>query len=290
MAAPLTLIAAAALFAAATPAIVAQAGPHHMLAGPVQVKSFAYGSDPREVVTLYTRADMRHAPVILYIHGGGWSLGTPDAGKGAQPEHFTRAGYAWATVGYRFVPAVTVEQQLAEVAQAIAAIRKRAGKAVDPDRIVLLGHSSGGQFAALLGTDPHWLTDAGVPFEAVKAVVLLDAAALDIPPIMRFSGGTIDAFYKPAFGSDPARQAALSPVNHVAMPNAPAWLMLHDVNNGLAGLQSRQFADGLVLNQAREATVVPVSDTSHLKLNDDLGKPGDGATEVVDGFLGRVFP
>ena len=291
MKAMLGMIVSAGLLAAATPAVVAQAGPHVLVPGPVVSRDLHYGSAPRQVAQLFVRKQVGHAPLIVYLHGGGWSAGTPRAGSvGVQPDHFTGAGYVYATVGYRFVPDVTLETQLADVARGIALLRRQKG--VDPDRIVLVGHSSGGHLAALLGADPAWLDAAGVPFDALKAVVLLDPAAIDVPPIMAAGrgAGTVKQFYQPAFGDDPARQAALSPLSHAEPPNAPAWLMLHDVNNPLAGLQSQQLSIALIAAGAREATVLPVSNTNHVRLNDEIGRPADAATAEIDAFLARVFP
>jgi acetyl esterase/lipase len=291
MKAMLGMIVSAGLLAAATPAVVAQAGPHVLVPGPMASRDLRYGPAPRQVAQLFVREKAGRAPLIVYLHGGGWSAGTPRAGSGgAQPDHFTGAGYAYATVGYRFVPEVTVEAQVADVAQGIALLRRQKG--VDADEIVLLGHSSGGHLAALLGTDPAWLEAAGVPFDAVKAVILLDPAAIDVPPIMQAARGapTVARFYQPAFGDDPARQAALSPLRHAEAPNAPAWLMLHDVNNPLAGLQGQQLSVALIAAGAREAMVLPVQDTTHLRLNDEIGQPGNVATIEIDAFLARQFP
>lgn len=280
---------AALLLAAATPAIMAQQGPHVMVGGPLETRSLSYGSDPKQVVTLFTREKAGRAPLIVYLHGGGWSAGTPKAGYGAmQAEHWTRSGYAYAAVGYRFVPAATAEQQLEDAAQAIALLRRN--RHVDPDRIVLLGHSSGAQLAAILGSDPAWLEKAGVPFAAVKAAVLLDPAALDIAPMMTMGGGAIDRYYRPAFGTDPARWSALSPMKQVEPPNAPAWLILHDVNNPLAGMQGAEFAAGLIGGGASEATVHAIAGTTHLRLNDEIGQPGNEATALIDDFLARTMP
>lgn len=291
MKAMLGMIVSTGLLAAATPAVVAQAGPHVLVSGPVVARELHYGPAPRQVVQLFVREKAGRAPLIVYLHGGGWSAGTPRAGAaGAQPDHFTGAGYAYATIGYRFVPEATVEEQLTDVAQAIAVLRQQQG--VDPDRIVLLGHSSGGHLAALIGDDPAWLDKAGVPFDAIKAVVLLDPAAIDVPPIMDAGrgAGTVARYYQPAFGDDPARQATLSPLRHAEAPNAPAWLMLHDVNNPLAGYQSQQLSAALIAAGAREAMVLPIQDTTHLRLNDEIGRPGNAATAEIDAFLARAFP
>jgi arylformamidase len=272
----------------ATPAIVAQAGPHVFVPGPTEVRALTYGRDPRQRVELFTRGG-GCAPLIVYLHGGGWSSGSPKAGSGgAQADHYTSRGHAYATIGYRFVPGVTVEQQLADVAAAIAMLRRQ--PAVDPQRIVLIGHSSGGHLAALLGSDLSYLVAAGVPEAAVRGVVLLDPAAIDIGPIMATGGGgTVDRYYRPAFGDDPARWSALSPMKHSAGPNAPRWLMLYDVNNPLAGMQSGEFAAGLI-GAGAEARVEAVTGTSHVRLNDEIGAAGDLATALIDAFLAEARP
>lgn len=283
------LAAAAALFAAGTPAIVEQSGPHVFVAGPTQVRALVYGPEPRQGLELFTRGKAR-SPVIVYLHGGGWSAGSPkDGSRGAQADHFTSRGFAYATVGYRYVPTVTVEQQLADVARAIGFLRRQKG--VDPARIVLIGHSSGAHMAALLGADPSYLKGAGVPFNALRAVVLLDPAVLDVPPLMASgSGGTIDRYFRPVFGDDPARQSALSPMKHLETPNAPAWAILHDANNRFAGAQGADFVAGLIGAGAKDAAVFPVADTAHMRLNNEIGSEGDRATALIDAFLVGALP
>jgi acetyl esterase/lipase len=281
---------AAALLAAGTPAIVEQTGPRVLVAGPMARQALTYGAEPRQGLELFTRAAAGRAPLIVYLHGGGWSAGSPRAGSGGvQAEHFTSRGFAYATISYRFVPTATVEDQLRDVAAAIAFLRRQNG--VDPDRIVLIGHSSGAHLAAMVGSDPAWLEAVGTQFGAVKAVMLLDPAALDIPPIMAMGGGgTVERYYKPAFGDDPARQSALSPMKHVEPPNAPAWLMLHDVNNPLAAMQSGDFAAGLRAAGTNHVAVEPIAQTTHLRLNDEIGRPDDVATGLIDRFLAGALP
>jgi arylformamidase len=245
----------------------------------------AYGSDPKQMLTLYRVAGRPPAPLVVYIHGGGWSAGDRAAGGREKPAHFTGGGYVYATVGYRFVPQVRVEDQLADVASAIAWLRKNARKhGIDRDRIVLLGHSSGAHLAAMLATDPTWLRGAGAPFDAVRAAVLIDGAGYDVPRVMAGDPGGVMRYYGPAFGADRQRQAALSPINHTAPPNAPAWLMLYDYNRMDAGSEATALAERLDAAGA-DTVVTGVMDSSHMLLNEQLGIYGDFATNGVDLFL-----
>lgn len=284
------LCVSAAVLGTATPAIVAQQGPRLQMAGPMLSRVIAYGPEPHQGLTLYTRKASGRAPLIVYLHGGGWSAGSPgDGANGAQANHWTGLGYAYATVAYRYVPAVTAEDQLRDVARAIAKLSRERG--VDPGRIILIGHSSGGTMAAQIGTDPRWLQSAKVPFNAVKAVVLLDPSVLDLPPAMAQRGAPIvERYLRPAFGDDPARQSALSPMKQVEEPNAPDWLIVTDAANIFAQAQGADFAAGLIAAGADAATVVPIAGTTHMRLNNEIGRPDDKATAEIDAFLTRALP
>ncbi len=274
--------------AATTPAIVAQQGPHVLVAGPVEKRSLVYGPEQRHYLELFTKAKAGRAPLIVYLHGGGWSAGSPRAGSGgAQAEFYTSRGFAYATVGYRYVPVVTVEEQLADVAKAIAYLRGQPD--VDARRVVLVGHSSGAHMAALLATDPRYFEAAKLKFDSLRGVVLLDPAVLDVAPLMAASGATIDRYFRPAFGAEPARWSALSPARNVEPPNAPAWAILHDANNMLAAAQGAEFAAGLRTSGAAVA-VRPVAETTHMRLNDQIGAPGDAASEAVATLLSTAAP
>lgn len=283
-------MALAGLLAAATPAVVHQAGPHVIVAGPIVARTLVYGTEPRQGLELFTRARAGKAPLIVYLHGGGWSAGSPkDGARGAQTDHWTSLGYAYATIGYRYVPLVSAEDQLRDVARAIAFLRRQPG--VDGRRIVIIGHSSGATMAAQLGTDPQWLRSAGVPFDDLKAVVLLDPSVLDLPPAMAEAGNpVVETYFRPAFGDDPARQSDLSPTKHVEPPNAPAWAIITDANNAFAAAEGADFVAGLIGAGVAEAKVTPLPNTTHMRLNNEIGQRDDAATAVIDALLARSLP
>ena len=259
-----------------------------MVAGPTVARPLAYGSEPRQGLQLFTRGK-ESAPLIVYLHGGGWSAGSPtDGARGGQADHWTSRGYAYATVGYRYVPQVTVEDQLRDVAKAIAFLRRQPG--VDGRRLILLGHSSGATMAAQLGTDPQWLAEAKVPLDAVKAVVLLDPSALDLAPLLTQVGNpTVERFFRPAFGNDSARHSRLSPMKQVEAPNALAWLILTDAANGFAATQSADLVAGLI-GAGATARWLPIAGTTHMRLNNEIGAQGDAATARIDAFLADALP
>ena len=246
-----------------------------------------YGAHERQAADFYRPSDAAaKPPLVLFVHGGGWAFGHRTRTVHHKPDHFTANGYAFASTGYRVLPDAPVEEQAADVAAAIAKLRSEAGPlGFDPERIVLMGHSAGAHLAALVATDPAY---AGEHMGAIKGVVLLDGAGYDVPANMARSDLQAPRIYENAFGTDPARQAALSPINHVGAPDAPAWLILHVANRHQSRDQSEALAARL-REAGAGAEAVAISNTNHGRLNRELGKDGDAATERVDAFLRELF-
>ncbi|WP_209347079.1 alpha/beta hydrolase [Pontixanthobacter sp. CEM42] len=246
----------------------------------------SFGDDPRQAVDFYrptASMNMSDAPppLILFIHGGGWVMGDRGRANHAKPAHFQKAGYAYASTGYRLVPNVTVEQQVKDIADAIAKLRSDAAYlGFDPNKIVLMGHSAGAHLAALVATDPTYLGD---DLAAIKGVVLLDGAGYDVAATMASRSAEASRFYTAAFGPDVDRQKALSPTTHIGEPDAPDWLILYVAERQ----QSRDQSNGLAA-RLREgganAQSFAIPNTDHRRINTELGTD-NVATEKVDAFI-----
>ncbi len=251
-------------------------------------REFAFGADPKQRLDLVKPAGLSRAPVLLFVHGGGWSIGDKAHAAGEKARWANSEGWAFASANYRLVPQATVESQAADVVSAIAWLRANAAKqGLDPDRIVLMGHSAGAHLVALVGTDPQYLNAAGVPIGAVKGIVLLDGAGYDVPTQASAEMNIVKPMYEAAFSSDPKRQAALSPTRHAAAPNVSRWLILPIERRQDSQAQSKGLADALNRSGA-SATVVAIPGESHGSLNKGLGEAGDFATKQVEGFLAAV--
>lgn len=254
-------------------------------AGAMPTVTVSYGNDAQQAIDFYRAKSADPAPLIVFIHGGGWSLGDKRQASGRKPGHFTGEDYAFASINYRLVLSATVEQQAADVASAIDMLRFRAAEyGIDPNRIALMGHSAGAHLAALVATDPQYLKAVGVPMSAVKAVVLLDGAGYDVAAQMKSGGPILQKLYGPPFGDDPKRQARLSPMSHTAPPNAASWLALYVEGRDASFGQARTLVQALEKAGAK-ARAVAVPDSSHGELNQNLGADGDMATAEVDAFL-----
>ncbi|WP_374530775.1 alpha/beta hydrolase [Novosphingobium sp.] len=256
-------------------------------------QTFAYGSDPLQVLDYYPAVGAKApAPLVIFVHGGGWKRGSKDnADGGWKAPHYTQAGYAYASINYRLVPEATVEQQAADVSAAIAALIARAPQlGIDTSRIVLMGHSAGAHLVALVGTDERYLKGAGLSFTNLKGVLPIDGAAYDVPRQIADGGRFMHDTYLQAFGTDPQRQRALSPALQAAAPNAPAFLIIHvQRQDGIAQAKELQAALQKAGTPAERRDFPGTGLRGHAEINRSLGDPAYAATPVVDAWLKTLF-
>jgi acetyl esterase/lipase len=223
------------------------------------------------------------APLVVFVHGGTWMHGGKYAGTPQQARAFRSAGYAYATVNYRLLRHGPPQEAARDIAEAVAFLRREArGCGIDPDRILLMGHSAGAHLAALVALDESYLAAAGVPPEAIRAAVLLDAYGLDIARHVRETG---DPVYARVFGPDPAGWGGMSPVSHAAPGRRPPPMILHVVaGNPETPGQAEALAEALRA-AGGEVEVHVAEGESHNSLNYGFGAPGDTATRLTLDFL-----
>lgn len=123
-------------------------------------------------------------PVILYIHGGGWSSGT----RRSIPDAFWHIpGYIRISVEYRLAGAAAFPAQLLDCQAAVRWVRAHADElGADPDRIGVWGSSAGGHLACLLGLAGEAIPAEGEPYAGYshKAQAVISCAGpADLPEL-----------------------------------------------------------------------------------------------------------
>mgnify|MGYP001812799401 FL=1 len=91
-------------------------------------------------------------PALLYVHGGGWTVG--DKREQGLPllHHMARNGWVCFTANYRLSPGATFPDHLVDVKAALTWIREHGVEyGADPSFIAVSGGSAGGHLAALVG-------------------------------------------------------------------------------------------------------------------------------------------
>lgn len=119
------------------------------------IKDVAYSPDGNKAHVLDIlrpkRAPKDPMPVLVFIHGGGFTGGDKTAGY-AHLVRFAKRGYFCATINYRSANEAHFPAQLQDCKCAIRFLRAHAKQYnLDPDHIGVWGASAGGNLVAMLG-------------------------------------------------------------------------------------------------------------------------------------------
>lgn len=172
----------------------------------------SFGDHPRFMLDVYKPKEPKlDAPVLVFVHGGGWNSGSKDLYKFIG-DGFTADGYTVVVPNYRLYPNSVYPDPLTDTAKSVA----WAAKAY-PDRpLILMGHSAGAYNVLMMGLDKKFLAAEGVNMcERVSGIISL-AGPTGIVPLEAEPYITVfpDKFTE--------KDAAL---NNVNAPAPPLFLM-----------------------------------------------------------------
>jgi len=252
--------------------------------GACSLADVAYGEDPRQRFDVYLPAKPRNAPILLFVHGGGWANGNKDNPGNVENKaaYWLPKGYILVSTNYRMRPDTAPLDQARDVARALAAVQKHAPDwGGDGSRVVLMGHSAGAHLAALVGASSALWREAGAT--RPRGVVSLDSGALDVPDLMKRP--RIPPLFHRAFGSDSSDWIAASPHHQLSRDAVPILLVCStrrpDACPQSRAMEKKASSLGVMID------VLP-EDLSHRAVNRDLGQPSR-YTEAVDSFIrGRM--
>ena len=136
--------------------------------------TFAYGADPAQRFDAYwpdAPAGGRQ-PGILLLHGGYWFGGDKTHWRGIARRLAAR-GYAVFAANYRLSTRAAWPAQRDDAVAALGYIQRQAGRfQLDPDRMVVLGSSAGGQLATVLGATGGYRVRGVVGLSPVNSLFL----------------------------------------------------------------------------------------------------------------------
>jgi acetyl esterase/lipase len=251
----------------------------------------------RQVLDVYAPKNAKDLPVVFWIHGGGWQTGDKSSVQ-IKPKAFVEKGFVFVSTNYRLLPKVDMGTIVRDVALAVHWVHDHiAEHGGDPKRLFVMGHSAGAQLAALICTDDRYLKAEGLSLAIVKGCVPVDGDTYDVPAIIetaetrwRVHGLPKAKFgHREKFGNDPAKHRDFSAVTHVAKDKGiPPFLILHVAEHPDTSAQARRLGD--VLKAAGvPVTVFGARETTHNKINANLGLPDDPATKALFAFLEKAL-
>ena len=189
-------------------------------------------------------------PVIVHIHGGGWHSGDKKGGA-SMAKGFLPKGIATASIDYRWVQDAPFPAQIEDCNAALTWLRTNAAKYhLDPNRMIVAGHSAGGHLCALITT-----TGDGTTFKNAQKVqgAVCMSGVFDMDR-ERGNWPKNSVLYNPrdplwpffpnrAYDGAFARYASPQSYIHSGIPPT---LVIHGDNDTLVPIeQAKTFADGL---------------------------------------------
>lgn len=256
--------------------------------GVIRIADIPYAAEQgvdaaRQSLDIYLADGLADAPIVLYVHGGGWRWGDK-MGALFKPAALVPEGYLFASMNYRFSPGATLNDMALDVARAAVWVRRHgAGYGGDPARIVLMGHSAGAHLVSVVATNPAFIEEAGGSLSDLSGVIAIDTGMLNVPLRMETAGPSQIR----VFGSDPDAWIPVSPWHHVEEGTGiPPFLLL------IAGGREITLDQGAVFKEKAAGAGIEVSSfeaegRKHMPLDTYIGVDGDESTRMVLRFLER---
>lgn len=206
----------------------------------VEERSIPSGEGDELRVLLYERADRpRPSAALLWIHGGGMVIGTPEQGHALSSRWADELGMLVVSVDYRLAPEDPFPAGLDDCYTALRWLVDQADAlGVDPSRVAVGGDSAGGGLAAAVG---QMARDRGGPAVCFQ---LLEYPMLDDRSVLRADHAGRGAFLwtpssnrfawtaylgrPPAHGDAPRYAAPARTEDLAGLP--PAWVGVGDLD------------------------------------------------------------
>ncbi|MEO8205426.1 MAG: alpha/beta hydrolase [Chthoniobacterales bacterium] len=184
------------------------------------------------------------APCVVVVHGGGWQGGDTQE-LSALNSILAKNGYAVASVSYRLAPESEWPVPYEDVVGAIQFLRAKATRfKIDPDDLILLGRSAGGQLAAVVAVHKavpgirgcicfYAPLDMEFAYQTGREDDLLKSRQL----LRNYLGGTLE--------TAPRAYREASPILYVTQDTVP-FLLIHGTRDELVWARhSQRFAGEL---------------------------------------------
>jgi acetyl esterase/lipase len=217
--------------------------------------------------------DLAGAPVLIEVHGGGWTLGSKDQQGIPLMQRMAERGWLGVSINYRLAPRDPFPAQIVDVKKAIAWVKEHAEEyGGDPSYVVITGGSAGGHLAslaALTPNDPEYQpgfegadtrVQAAVPFYGVYDFA--GATGLRNALLMR------DRYLAPkivqqTWAEHPEVFEHGSPILRIT-PDAPDFFVLHGARDSLVDVeQARLFVAALKETSKNSVAYAEFPGTQH---------------------------
>jgi dipeptidyl aminopeptidase/acylaminoacyl peptidase len=215
-----------------------------------------YGPNSEQVADLRTPTHPGPHPVVILIHGGNWRAAHSRTKMEAVAVDLVGRGWATWNIEYRRLGnggghVVTAN----DVDDAIRAL-DQASDCVDRHRVVLLGHSTGGQLALC----------AGLSHDVAAVVSIAGYCDLAAAAELGLGGGATQAYCGGSPDEVPAHYRAADPLNH--LPLGRKTLLFHGTADDRVPFEQSISYAGAAKDAGDECELLLLPDADHFSVID----------------------
>lgn len=228
--------------------------------GQVIERVLTYGDDPRQhIIFLYdNRSETPRKNLLFFIHGGAWTLGTPENFKFIG-KYFARLGFPTIMAGYRMAPRVKFADQMNDIRDSLEAGLKAADEHGFKNRdVIVSGQSAGGHLGSLMVFDREWQAKNHIDQNMFSGLALI-SAPLDLAG---WENRRLRDFFDNLITDD--GWTAANPVKHIAGDeNIPVICFHGDKDQVVPFRDSESFVDRINARQPGLAHLVRSAGRRH---------------------------
>jgi acetyl esterase/lipase len=195
----------------------------------INKQKIAYGKHPKQYYQYYPALEgsKKKNTIILYLHGGGWCLGSPNQHR-YLAYLLQKEGYTLVFSAYRLTPEFGYQDLQEDVNSALLhALNFTKEQGINNPQVILGGTSAGGNLASLLAYDENRWVELGLDRSILKGVFsivgALNTAAMEQTFTMLDYTGAADSETYPL----------ANPLNWISAQDTFPFLCLHGKKDGL---------------------------------------------------------
>ncbi len=217
-------------------------------------------------------------PVVIYVHGGGWSIGDKSNQLENKINLFQSLDYVFVSINYRLSPfpyelnnqnRIMYPTHNQDIAGAIKWVVENINQyGGNSNKIALLGHSAGAHLVALTGSNQTFLNSVGLSLANIKGVASIDTKGYDVLSQVQSNNNT----YINAFGIDNNLNIQASPIFNIVGGVAYPKFFIAKRGNSNRKEIANNFIEILEQNGI-SVSQIDGSIYDHSGINDAIGKP-----------------
>jgi len=230
-----------------------------------------YDPERRLTLDVYTPVNAKAHAVVVFFYGGRWREGAP-ADYRFVGQALASQGFVAVLPDYRHYPSVRFPEFVHDAARAVHWTQQQIVRyGGDPEKIFVMGHSSGAHLAAMLALNPEFLAREGLARSAVKGMIGL-AGPYDFLPLT-------EPDLRDMFGP-PERYELSQPVTYADGDNPPL-LLLHGEDDRTVRVRNTRNLAAAVAKAGGAVETVIYPQMSHAWLIASLAAPLRASSDVL---------